>query len=270
MSLPKKVLVVGGKGKVGEWLVRVCRSLGDEVTVCDRDNAGDLESLAADAEVAIVAVPPRSAPRTVAKLIASMPAEGLIVDVTSLKTSVAVAAVRANPTQSVALVHPMCAPPRDGLSIGDAAIVLCEEQLAASGPSREWYDRLVAAIGGRRFRMSAVEHDRVDVPLQPGAHALLVAFAAEMAATLEPLSRFEELAPPVAGSLIQAVRRFLGSGNPDVFAWLQVEAAQTRHNVTGRMADTLKKIGEAAAKGSVADLRQTFLDLREKLEVTET
>lgn len=267
MNAPRNVLVVGGAGRMGRWLFRVCQSLGDTVTVCDRDNSSELAPLAAEAEICIVAVPPRVAPETVRKLASSMPKDGLIVDVTSLKTAVAVAAVQSNPTQSVALIHPMCAPPGEGLSIGDAAIVLTEELVESSGPYREWYERFLAVIGGRRFRMNAVEHDRFDVPLQPGAHAALLAFAASLAATGETLESFERLAPPVAADLLRAVRRFLGSGSPEIFAWLQIEAHRDQSFVAKSAVESLRSIEAAAKAGNVAELKRMFADLRSRLAI---
>ncbi len=252
---------------MGRWLVRVCQSLGDEVSVCDRGNAAKLAPLAAESEVCLVSVPPRVAPEIVRKLASSMPKDGLIVDVTSLKTAVAVAAVQSNPTQSVALIHPMCAPPGDGLSIGGAAIVLVEDLVESSGPYRDWYERFLGAIGGRRFWMNAVEHDRFDIPLQPGAHAALLAFAASLAATGETLESFERLAPPVAADLLRAVRRFLGSGSPEIFAWLQIEAHGDRSFVARVAAKSLRSIETAAAAGDTAELERMFTDLRSRLGV---
>lgn len=263
MSAPRKVLVVGGKGRMGRWLVRVCRRLGDEVAVCDAGEAYALGSACAESEIVLVSVPPRVAPQIIAKATEHMPPDGLIVDVTSLKTHVAVAVSRANPRQSIALIHPMCGPPAD-VSVGDAAVILVETWLAGAGPAREWYDRFLSEIGGRHFRMTAVEHDRLDVPLQPGAHALLIAFAEELAASGHTLEEFERVAPPVAADLLRSLRRFLG-GSEDIFAWLQAEAAAQKNSLATRFAATLQKVASMAAGGQVDGLGQIFLDAKRAL-----
>lgn len=263
MSQPKKVLVVGGKGRMGQWLVRVCRRLGDEVTVCDADEAHMLGVLSAESEIVFVSVPPKIAPDTIATVIGRMPHDGLIVDVTSLKTSVAVAVARANPTQSVALIHPMCGPP-EGVSLGDAAVVLVETWLSASGPHQEWYGGFLSAIGGRQSRMTAIEHDRLDVPLQPGVHALLLAFAVELASSGHTLEDFERVAPPVAADVLRSLRGFL-NGSGDIFAWLQAEAAGQRNSPADRLSGTLKKVSTMASTNQLAGLRQTFTDAKSRL-----
>lgn len=219
--------------------------------------------LSADSEIVIVSVPPKIAPDTIATVIGRMPQDGLIIDVTSLKTAVAVAVTRANPTQSVALIHPMCGPP-EGVSIGDAALILVETWLAASGPHQEWYGRFLATIGGRQSRMTAIEHDRLDVPLQPGVHALLLAFAIELASSGHTLEEFERVAPPVAADMLRSLRRFLG-GSGDIFAWLQAEAAGQRNSPASRLSGTLKNVSAMAAANQLGGLKQTFVDVRNKL-----
>ncbi len=246
-----RVLVVGGRGRFGSWFARFCREvMEDDVQVLDLDGEEGSDDLAPGVDIAILAVPLPVAPEIAADLAKRLPKDALIVDVSSMKMPVFSALKDCR--QAVALIHPMCGPP-DALTLGDQPLVIAWEnrKLKAGGPFADWYARFIAELGGNVIRTTVSEHDRAAKVLQPVIHAALLALAEQVSASGIPFALLRSMAPPVAAPVLDALERHLAHGSPDVFVWLQAEAAKDRDmNPVKRFARSVEATADAAFAGS--------------------
>lgn len=245
-----RVLVVGGRGRFGSWLAEFCRKvLEDDVQVLDLDSEEGSGDLAPGVDIAILAVPLPVAPEIAADLAKRLPKDSLIVDISSMKMPVFSALKDCR--QAVALIHPMCGPPHV-LTLGGQPLVIAWENksLKAGGPFADWYARFIAELGGTVHRMTVSEHDRAAKVLQPVVHAALLALAEQVSASGIPLALLRSVAPPVAAPVLEALERHLAHGSPDVFVWLQAEAAKDRDmNPVKRFARSVEDTAESAFAG---------------------
>lgn len=219
-----KTLIVGGEGRFGSWFARLCREkLGDEVTICDRANEGDLPALAAAAEVAILSVPLPLAPAIGARLASAMPAGGLVVDVSSVKGRVFAALEPFFPSIDLLIVHPMCAPPAE-LNLGDAALAVNFRYFREPGGKNDrWSQRFLLALGGKTLDVPVLKHDRLMGVLQFDVHSALLLLGESLVASGVSFVEARAVAPPVGASMLDSLERHFRFGSPDIFSWIQEE-----------------------------------------------
>jgi prephenate dehydrogenase len=221
----------------------------DDVQVLDLDSEEEPDKLAPGVDIAILAVPLPVAPEIAADLARRLPKDALIVDISSMKMSVFVALKACR--QAVALIHPMCGPPPELTLKGQPLVIAWENAaLKAGGPLADWYARFLAELGGTVHRMTVSEHDRAAKVLQPVIHAALLGIAEQVSASGIPLALLRAIAPPVAAPVLEGLERHLAHGSPDVFVWLQAEAARDRDmNPVKRLARSIEDTAESAFAG---------------------
>ena len=161
MSIHQRVLVVGGAGRMGQWLCRFFRSRGWDVVV--NDIAGplegflfepDLEKGVHEADVIAVSVP-MSVSAEVLRSIAGMKPKALVFDVCSLKGPVE-RELRAMGRSGlrIASVHPLFGPNLWPISSGNIAFIDCGNGKAVL-EARE----LFRASGASFVDISLAHHD---------------------------------------------------------------------------------------------------------------
>lgn len=159
----RRVLVIGGGGRMGQRFVDAFRERGHEVAVLERDDGQDAGALIGAAEVVMIAVPMGVA-EAVAREVAPRVAPGaLLCDVNSLK--VRVCAAMAGCAGEVLGMHPMFGPTVG--SFTGQKVVLCPVR---SGPLSAWMREELAAMGMERLEASAEEHDRMMAVVQVLVH----------------------------------------------------------------------------------------------------
>ncbi len=166
-------LVVGGSGRMGQWLCRYLGAQGYRVTV--HDAAGpqtDLPRIAATADIVAVAVP-MDAAASVLETVGKASPRGLVFDVASLKTPVArVLGSLARDGRLVASVHPLFGPHFGPLS--DATILLSP---CGSPVGLERARQLFRASGAHLVDVPLEDHDEIMATLLGLSHLTLLAFA---------------------------------------------------------------------------------------------
>ena len=185
-AVPRRVLVVGGAGRMGRWLCRYFRSQGYPVTVNDVARPvedfpfePDLEKGVAEADVIVVSVPMTAAPPLLER-IAGLGPRGLVFDICSIKAPVAgpLRAMGAS-GRRIASVHPMFGPDLYPISRGSILYSDCGNPAAV----REAKD-LFRATGAAAVDVPLDRHDELMAVLLGLSHVTLLAFA--RSATLSP------------------------------------------------------------------------------------
>jgi chorismate mutase/prephenate dehydrogenase len=174
-QLSKRILIVGGNGRMGMWLCKFFASRGHRIRVFDHGEnpqfpvEKDLERGVKDAEVIVLATPISVTPELVDRILSMQPA-GVVLDITSIKTPL-VTALRswAAKGAKVCSVHPMFGP--DTASIIDRNVVICH---CGSAEATELAHSLVD--GSNIIEMEVEDHDPLMAYVLGLSHAVNIAF----------------------------------------------------------------------------------------------
>ncbi|MFC3120814.1 bifunctional chorismate mutase/prephenate dehydrogenase [Agaribacter flavus] len=108
-----RVVVVGGNGALGKVFVNLFAQSSYDVSVLDKDDWDKAESLLADAELVIIAVPINKT-ESVIDTLPKLPKNCILADITSVKTKPLAAMLRKHSGPVVGL-HPMFGPDAPGM-----------------------------------------------------------------------------------------------------------------------------------------------------------
>ena len=218
----KRVLVIGGAGKMGRWLVRFLGSQGYTVEVADpggsvagHESVADYHELELDHELIIVAAPLAESNKVLLDLASSKPS-GLVFDVGSLKSplrtglrALADAGVR------VASVHPMFGPDTELLS-GRHVIFVDVGNAEAISEAKE----LFASTMAIQVDMDLENHDRLIAYVLGLSHALNIAFFTALAESGEAAPKLAQMSSTTFDSQL-AIASSVASENPGLYFEIQ-------------------------------------------------
>ncbi len=218
----RRVLVIGGAGRIGRWFVRFLSSQGFAVEVADPAGAvegfpwiADWNDSPLDHDIVIVAAPLRIARDILIGLAARRPT-GLVFDVGSLKSplreglkALIEAGVRATS------VHPMFGPDTDLLS-GRHVIFVDLGNAEACRQARTLFDSTMA----QQVQMSLEDHDRLIAYVLGLSHALNIAFFTALSESGEAAPRLARLSSTTFDAQL-AVSASVARENPRLYFEIQ-------------------------------------------------
>lgn len=217
----KRVLIIGGAGKMGHWFAQFLSSQGFAVEVADPAGdtpfarRADWRDGALDHDIIVVATPMKIAAEVLAELADRRPA-GLIVDIGSLKSP-----LRAGLTKLVAAgckvtsIHPMFGPDTRLLS-GRHVIFVDLGVPAATREARELFDSTMA----ERLTMSLDEHDRLMAYVLGLSHALNLVFFTALAESGELVPRLQKMSSTTFDAQLK-VASLVARDNPHLYFEIQ-------------------------------------------------
>lgn len=191
----KRVLVIGGRGQMGRWMVRFLASQAYEVEVADpagsvdgHVHVDDWSATALDHDIIVVAAPLAISNDVLHQLAARKPA-GLVFDVGSLKSPLR-SGLRACLDAGVAItsVHPMFGPSTDLLT-GRHVIFVDLGAADATARARELFTSTMAIL----VDMDLESHDRLIAYILGLSHALNIAFFTALAESGEAAAELAKL-----------------------------------------------------------------------------
>ncbi len=185
------IAVVGGRGRMGAWLVDFFRNQGHRVRIVEVDTGPDDVSLAEAARVAdmvVLATPLEVVPDALAELTAGG-YRGMACDVASLKSHLvpAIEAARAAGMRYTSL-HPMFGPGVQTLS--DQVLVLCDcGDPEATAEVRRFFEQTAVTL----VELSLSEHDRIASYVLGLSHLINIVFAGTLRRSELPYQRFARI-----------------------------------------------------------------------------
>ena len=218
----KRVLVIGGMGQMGAWLVRFLRSQGYGVEIADpRAPAGMLDAvtdwreLELDHDLVIVAAPIKVT-AGILKDLAERKPKGVVLDIGSLKTPLregllALAAAGCRVTS----IHPMFGPDTRLLS-GRHVIFVDLGSAEATAEAK----RLFGATMAEQIDMSLEEHDRLIAYVLGLSHALNLAFFTALAESGELVPRLKHISSTTFDAQLK-VASLVAYDNPHLYFEIQ-------------------------------------------------
>lgn len=218
----KRVLIIGGAGKMGAWFADFLASQGFAVQLADPApsrqtyaSVPDWRDIDLDHDLIIVATPIKITAEILDELAARCP-PGLIIDIGSLKTPLREALAKlAAAGCRVASIHPMFGPDTRLLS-GRHVIFVDTGSRAAVDAARQLFESTMA----ERIDMSLEEHDRLIAYVLGLSHALNVAFFTALATSGELVPRLKTLSSTTFDAQLQ-VASLVAGDNPHLYFEIQ-------------------------------------------------
>jgi chorismate mutase / prephenate dehydrogenase len=219
----RRVLVIGGAGHMGRWLVRFLSSQGFTVEVADP--AGPVDGFphypswrAATLDHEIIAIAaPMPATNQILHDLAEAPPPGLVFDVGSLKSPLrsGLHALR-DAGGRVTSVHPMFGPDTELLS-GRHVIFVDLGVPAATADARALFGSTMATL----VDMDLESHDRLIAYVLGLSHALNIAFFTALADSGEAAPRLATLSSTTFDAQLQVASK-VAAENPELYFEIQV------------------------------------------------
>lgn len=218
----RRVLVIGGAGRMGRWFARFLASQGFAVEIADPAGSvdgfrctADWRTLTLDHELVIVAAPMPATTAILTELAASPP-PGVVFDVGSLKSPLR-AGLRALAAAGgrVTSVHPMFGPDTELLS-GRHVIFVDVGVPAATAAARELFAPTMATL----VEMDLESHDRLIAYVLGLSHALNIAFFTALADSHEAAPRLATLSSTTFDAQLR-VASAVARENPDLYFEIQ-------------------------------------------------
>ena len=217
----RRVLVIGGAGKMGRWFARFFVSQGYSTTVADptiEDGPGQFRSwpdAGVDFDVIVVAAPLAVSGRVLAQLAVLKP-KGLIFDIGSLKSPLMdglkeLASVGCRVTS----LHPMFGP--DTRLLSGRHLIFCD---AGDAEATATAKELFAATMVEKLDMGLEDHDRLIAYVLGLSHALNIAFFTALAESGEAAPKLAQLSSTTFDSQL-LVSAAVAQDNPHLYFEIQ-------------------------------------------------
>lgn len=160
----KKIVIVGGNGKLGGLFARFLRASGYPVEVLGSKDWEQAQEILSGADVVIVCVPINKTLETIVRLKPYLTENMLLTDLTSVKRQPLEKMLEVHRGAVVGL-HPMFGP--DIASMAKQVVVRCDGRY----PERyEWLLEQIAIWGAKIYQVDAAEHDHSMTYIQALRH----------------------------------------------------------------------------------------------------
>jgi prephenate dehydrogenase/chorismate mutase len=165
----KKVTIIGGSGRMGQWMKRYFDSMGATVNIVDV-NVGEIKD-ASKSDIVIIATPIPSIENVLKDVDAICKKSALIFDIASVKSSFVHAIKEIAKRRKVCSVHPMFGP--SALSMTNRNVIICDCGNAnAVKEAKELFDNDSSNV----MTTSVERHDELMAFAMSLAHASNIAF----------------------------------------------------------------------------------------------
>ena len=252
----RRALVIGGAGRMGDWMARYLDTVGYQVRISDpSDRPSPFERVADwregldDHDLVVVAVPLRPSNEILVELSRLRP-RGLIFDIGSLKSPMreGLDALRQSECK-VCSVHPMFGPDEIGLSGRHILFVDVGHQEAVTEARA-----LFAHTAADCVDLSLEEHDEVMAWVLGLSHLVNIAFASALAESGERVPLLERISSSTFNAQLKVAAQVV-SENPHLYYEIQQGNSRTA-GVVERFRSSLDRLAQAVADGQ----EQVFTD----------
>jgi len=256
----RRALVIGGLGRMGDWMARYLDMVGYRVDVADKaqgetpfEQVADWEERVEEYDLVVVAVPLRPSNDVLLRL-AELKPPGLIFDIGSLKSPMreGLEALRARGCR-VCSVHPMFGPDEIGLS-GRHILFVDVGHAEALAEARALFAHTAADC----VELSLEDHDEVMAWVLGLSHLINIAFAGALADSGEAVPLLRSISSSTFDAQLGVATRVV-SENPHLYYEIQHGNEKTPGVVTAFRA-TVETLANAVATGD----EETFVSLMER------
>ena len=218
----KRVLIIGGAGKMGAWFAHFLSSQGFSIEIADPSDVsvafpriGDWRESPLDHDWIIVATPMKIAGEVLTELATRRP-RGVVVDIGSLKSPMRGGLERlVSAGCKVTSIHPMFGP--DTRLLSGRHVVFCDVGVPeATRAARALFSSTMA----EQTEMSVDDHDRLMAYVLGLSHALNLAFFTALAASGELVPRLQRMSSTTFDAQLK-VATLVAHDNPYLYFDIQ-------------------------------------------------
>jgi chorismate mutase/prephenate dehydrogenase len=246
------VLLVGGKGSMGQCLGGWFTQAGYEVRVLDREDWDRAETLCKDVDLALLAVPITVTEATAQRLAPLLPKGCILADITSTKTGPMKAMLAAHDGPVLGL-HPMFGPTTQTL---DKQIVVVNE--GRDPRACRWVVEQMAAWGAVIVTSSAEEHDAMMDVVQGLRHFASFSFGQFLQRMNVDLARTLEFSSPIYRLELGMVGRLFAQ-DPALYADIIFSTPQRMELIKGYLEglqENVRIVEEGDREAFLAEFRK--------------
>ncbi|MFZ7282684.1 bifunctional chorismate mutase/prephenate dehydrogenase [Avibacterium avium] len=187
----KKIVIVGGKGKLGGLFARYLQLSGYQVESLGRNDWDNAAQILSGADVVIVSVPIVNTVETIERLAPYLTENMLLTDLTSVK-KVPLAKMLEVHQGAVVGLHPMFGP--DIASMAKQVVVRCDGRY----PERyQWLLDQISIWGAKIYQVDAAEHDQSMTYIQALRHFATFANGLHLSKQPVELAKLLALSSPI-------------------------------------------------------------------------
>lgn len=189
-AIRKKVMIIGGAGKMGVWLSDLLSSSGHHITILDPlcQNGTDME-MAREMDAVIISAPISKVPEILRDLHRLCLRDTLVFDISSLKSPFMAELREFAAEGKFCSVHPMFGP--NARSMYDRNLLFCD---CGNTDAVQEAMSLFDDHGARMTVIPVEEHDRYMSYVLGMSHAINIAFFTALEKSAIPLEEFKRMA----------------------------------------------------------------------------
>jgi chorismate mutase/prephenate dehydrogenase len=218
----KRVLIIGGAGKMGAWFAHFLSSQGFAIEVADPSDVavafpriGDWRESPLDYDWIVVATPMKIAGEVLTELATRRP-RGVVVDIGSLKSPMRAGLERLVAAGcKVTSIHPLFGP--DTRLLSGRHVVFCDVGVPEATRAAR---ALFASTMAEQIEMSVEDHDRLMAYVLGLSHALNLAFFTALAASGELVPRLQRMSSTTFDAQLK-VATLVAHDNPYLYFDIQ-------------------------------------------------
>lgn len=206
----RPVVIIGGRGQLGQVFVRWFELSGYQVHVIDKHNLDQLATVVSEAALVLISVPINRTEAVIANL-PKLPQDCVLADLTSVKTGPLAAMLAAHAGPVVGL-HPMFGP---NVSTLAKQLVVMTEGRAADASN--WLQQQLRTWGLRIEWLSAPQHDQAMSLIQVMRHITTFAYGVHLMEESANLQQLQALSSPIYRLELTMVGRLFAQ-SPTLYA----------------------------------------------------
>ena len=186
----EKVVVIGGKGRLGRIFVDLFQRSNYSVEVMEAEDWAESERIFANASLVIVAVPIRLTSTIIQKL-NGLPEQCILADVTSIKESPLYEMLKVHKGPVIGL-HPMFGP--DVSSLIKQTVIACEGR---DPQSYQWLLQQIEVWGAKVYPVDAAAHDKAMAMVQVMRHFSTIVYGYHLMTEGTDIAQLVEMSSPI-------------------------------------------------------------------------
>ncbi len=186
----KKIVIIGGAGKLGQVFVKLFRLSGYKVEILEKDDWPHSDSILKDAGLVIVAVPIKITSQIISQL-TMLPLDCILADFTSIKTQPLNSMMKIHKGSVVGL-HPMFGP--DIATMAKQLVVVCHGRLAKN---YQWLIEQIKIWGAHIYETSPEEHDKAMRLIQALRHFTSFSYGVHLLEENADIEQLLKLSSPI-------------------------------------------------------------------------
>jgi prephenate dehydrogenase len=246
-----KMAIIGGAGKMGQWICRNVTDMGVDVIVADKDPkaldetrqllkvtvTGDSVKAVKQARIILISVPINAFEQVVKEIGPAVRPGQIVIDVTSVKAKPVALMHKYIKSGLVLGVHPLFGPNLASLEGQNIVLTPTNEQEKAFALKVE---KILRPLGVHITMMDPAAHDRTMAVVQGLSHFVAIA-AADALSGLGELKEMKDVSTTTFRIFLNYIESVIGD-DPELYAAIQMEHPE--------MADIYKKLTASVGKFS--------------------